>query len=139
MKKFSDRLPQSPQKATTIAAILLVLTAALLAGCGGGGGGSSSSSSSDTITGTVVNTATGVVPIGDMVRFDSNGPTTTVSSSGSFSLSVPTSDFTGSDTLYVLDAVTGLVVSSGSVSTSSLTGIQLVIGPPPSPPLVKQL
>jgi hypothetical protein len=120
------------------AAVLAAISLALLAGCGGGGGGGGggSSSSNETFSGTVTDTASANGAAGFTVRFDSSGPSTTTSANGSFTLSVPSSDITGIDTIYVLDS-NGFVVGSQAVSNDSggATSIQVNVGPPPAPPL----
>ena len=147
MKNFCDFIPAANYARTDKAvSAILFIAVALLAGCGGGGGGGGSSSGSTTgggssntttYSGTVVNTETGSVPSGDTIRFDSSGPSTTVSSTGTYSLTVPNADITGNDTLYIINSSTGDIITSQAIGSS--TTIELVIGPPPSPPLDRKL
>jgi hypothetical protein len=138
MKKLCGFLPnRTPLKIS--AALFAGIMLALLAGCGGGGGGGGGGSSTpnEIFSGIVTNTASAGDVQGFVVRFGTSGPTTTTTSSGSFSLSVPPSDITGDDTLYLLDS-SSLVVSSLTVINDShgSSGLEINIGPPPTPPLI---
>lgn len=76
-------------------------------GCGGGG----STPSTEVISG-VVSSSGAPVGAGYEVRFDNSSTHSgTTNGSGDYSISIPTSDITGSDTLYVENA-SGTVVGT---------------------------
>jgi hypothetical protein len=147
MKIYCDRLPRlAAQACSILTGVLIVAALAALSGCGGGGGGGGSSSgggggggssTSQVFSGTATDTTTNTPAIGYTVRFDGSGPTTTTTSTGTFSLTVPASDITGSDTLSLLNSI-GNVVDTVQITqeTNGQSGISLTFGPPTPPPLV---
>jgi|GEM_PF-5745511 hypothetical protein len=146
MKIYCDRLPRWTNPGSKFgASVLAALTALVLAGCGGGGGGGGSSSSgggstagNQTFSGTVTNTTTNpTTPAsGYTVLFDNiSSVSATTSSTGTFTLSVPSSDITGNDKIYVIDSQNTEQTTSSPLTGdgSGLSNIVISLGPPPAP------
>lgn len=102
-------------------AALLALLATALAGCGGGGGGGGAADPPvDVVNGTVSNG--GGSTSGDVVEFDDMSTVkATVNGSNSYTLVVPASDVTGSDSLWILDG-SGNVLDIVSITLSNTGG-----------------
>lgn len=123
-------------KKYTVAALCAAL-AIVIAGCGGGGGGGSTPPSPDVVTGMIS-------PAGaDVVKFDDLSTVTTTANSGTgaYSLKVPVSDITGSDTLWIfdgdgnfLDAVSITMPAGGGQSVSPSPSTTVLPVTPPNPP-----
>lgn len=124
---------------------LLILLGSLLAGCGGGGGGGGGGQNSNSggniqIEGNVVQSGTSTTPlIGWKVEFDDRYAATTTSPDGAFTLSVPSSAITGSDTLTVYDPG-GNLQAIFQFNFNAISGNPkvlpnpLTVGPPAPPP-----
>ena len=124
-----------------IVAALLFLLALVTAGCGGGGGGGgegggSTSIPSVIIHGTLFSTTANAVIVGYTVRFGSTGPSGVTNTQGAFSFSVPKTDITGSDVLYILDG-SGTPISTQTVNLNTDAGAvgTISVGPPGVPPI----
>ena len=117
------------------------------AGCGGGGGGGGGTPASpDTVSGTVTDNS-GNEPSGDVVKFDDltgsgvDGTVTETSgstTSGTYTLTVPVSDITGSDYLWIFDS-SGNLLDLVAVTVPAGSGQTVNSSPtlpttPPNPP-----
>ncbi len=124
-----------------IVAPAVALSAAALgfasAGCGGGGGGGGKTGpgpvNKNVYSGTVTDQS-GDLLSGETILFDGNSTySATTNSSGAFSLTVPISVLTGSDSLIVDDS-SGTEVAEYAISgTGSISGIAITVGPPAPP------
>jgi len=121
-----------------IATVTAVCALVSLAGCGGGGGTTTTAPVTGTILGALQN-ASGAPLGGYAILFDnSTSNETTSNAQGQFTLVIPVSAITGSDTLVIKDS-SGNVITIQSVSipttVSSTTSIgTLTLGAPPGPP-----
>ena len=120
-----------------VALLALLATAAVMAGCGGGGGGGGGGSSTPNYvySGKVVTGGSPSQPIpGDTVSFDGNGQyVATTNASGAFSLSVPASIVTSTDTLIVTSGNTQVAVYALPAGNKGVANITIQGGPPPPP------
>ena len=121
---------------TVLLAALAV--AAFVAGCGGGGGGSSSGTpSSYTISGTATNLTSGQTYTVEYVGASTVSAAVN-STTGAFTLTIPTSAISSSGTIKIIDASGNVYSSIGVPSTTFGSSSTVTIGTialgPPAPP-----
>ena len=129
-----------------VALAALCLSAALFSGCGGGGGGGGSTNQPATVTliGTAKDKSLGTPLVGYLVSVQGTSISATTTAGGAFTL--PGVANTGSVTLTLSTASTGVVVNVKSLALTTVGGVDTknagvvlfsTSGAPPPPPILQ--